>query len=73
MEIKDILNLEPYSISHSAKHNMLNERMWDLTRFHYNNSPEYRKMFDATGLDINSLLTMSNYHTCPYAFSRNLN
>ena len=63
MEIKDILNLEPYSISHSAKHNMLNERMWDLTRFHYNNSPEYRKMFDATGLDINSL---PDYEQLPF-------
>ena len=55
MDIQEILAIEPYSLDKEAKHRMLNERLWELTRRHYETSAEYRRMLDATGLDIDSL------------------
>lgn len=55
MSIEEILNIEPYSLDKEAKRKMLNERLQELTRKHYEASAEYKKMFDATGLDINNL------------------
>lgn len=55
MDIQEILAIEPYSLDKEAKHRMLNERLWELTRRHYETSAEYRRMLDATGIDIDSL------------------
>jgi len=63
MDISDILNISPYSMDHEAKHKMLNDRLQELTRKHYAASPEYKKMFDATGLDIHHL---PDYEDLPF-------
>ena len=55
MKIEDILNIEPYSLDREAKRQLLNERLKELTHRHYEASEEYRRMFDATGLDIGNL------------------
>lgn len=55
MNIEDILEIEPYSLDREQKRTLLNERLRDLTRHHYENCEEYRRMFNATGLDINNL------------------
>lgn len=54
-DINEILNLAPYSLDQADKFQLLNDRLHDLTRHHYENCPEYKRMFDATGLDINQL------------------
>ena len=53
--IDDILEIEPYSLDRAEKRDMLNKRLRELTKMHYDNCMEYRRMFDATGLDINNL------------------
>lgn len=63
MDIKEILNIPPYSLDKKAKHYMLNERLHELTRKHYVASPEYKSMFDATGLDISNL---PDYEELPF-------
>jgi phenylacetate-coenzyme A ligase PaaK-like adenylate-forming protein len=63
MDIQEILNLEPYSLDKEAKHRMLNERLQELTRRHYEASDEYRRMFNATGLYINKL---PDYEQLPF-------
>lgn len=55
MSIEEILEIEPYSLDKAQKRALLNERLRMLTKFHYDNCPEYKRMFDATGLDINNL------------------
>lgn len=55
MSIEEILEIEPYSLDKVQKRALLNERLRMLTKFHYDNCPEYKRMFDATGLDINNL------------------
>lgn len=55
MSIEEILEIEPYSLDKVQKRALLNERLRMLTKYHYDNCPEYKRMFDATGLDINNL------------------
>ncbi len=55
MNIDEILEKRPYSLSREEKHKLLNERLHELTRRHYENCESYRRMMDARGLDINNL------------------
>ncbi len=63
MDINEILEIAPYSLSKEEKHKLLNERLQELTRKHYENCPEYRRMMDAAGLDINNL---PDYEKIPF-------
>ena len=63
MDINEILNIEPYSLDKVAKHRLLNERLHELTRMHYGACPEYKRMMDAMGLDINHL---PDYEELPF-------
>ena len=51
MTIDQILDIPPYSLDHAAKQRLLDERLAHLTRHHYRQSPEYRRMCDAFGFD----------------------
>lgn len=55
MELDDILNFLPYSLDKTQKHHLLNERLCELTRFHYQHCTAYRKMMDAVGLNVDNL------------------
>lgn len=63
MDINEILEIAPYSLSKEEKHKLLNERLQELTHKHYENCPEYRQMMDAAGLDINKL---PDYEKIPF-------
>lgn len=55
MDINEILEIAPYSLSKEQKYTLLNERLHELTRKHYKHCEQYRKMMDAMGLDMNNL------------------
>lgn len=55
MDINKILEIEPYSLSKEEKHALLNERLHELTRKHYSECELYRRMMDASGIDIDNL------------------
>ena len=55
MDINEILDIAPYSLNKEAKRTMLNARLHELTRVHYNSCVPYKRMMDAVGLDINNL------------------
>ena len=55
MDINEILDIEPYSLSKEEKHALLNNRLHELTRRHYARCEPYRRMMDASGLDIDNL------------------
>ncbi len=63
MDINEILEIAPYSLDREAKHTLLNERLAELTRRHYEASPEYRQMINATGVDIDNL---PDYEQLPF-------
>ena len=55
MDINEILNIEPYSLDKEQKRSMLNVRLRELTRWHYDNCEPYKRMMDAVGLDVSNL------------------
>lgn len=63
MNINEILEIAPYSLDRGQKHQLLNERLRELTRKHYNQCEAYRRMMDARGLDISNL---PDYELLPY-------
>lgn len=63
MNINEILEIKPYSLSKEAKHKMLNDRLHELTRKHYMECPSYKRMLDALGIDIDYL---PDYEQIPF-------
>lgn len=63
MDLEEILNIEPYSLDKDTKHKVLNERLHELTCYHYNNCPEYKKMLDALNFDVNNFI---DYEHIPF-------
>lgn len=56
MDINDILSrTEPYSLPREEKHRLLDSRLQELTRIHYNECEPYRRILDAAGVDVNHL------------------
>ena len=49
MELIEILNTRPYSLNKEEKRFILNSTLSNLTRYHYQNCQEYRKMLDSLG------------------------
>lgn len=55
MNINEILGIAPYSLGKEEKRQLLNKRLHELTRKHYEKCELYRRMVDARGIDINNL------------------
>ena len=51
MEIKDILNVPPYSLRKNEKEKILNPFLNQLSRHHYTNCTPFTKMMDGIGYD----------------------
>lgn len=63
MDINEILNIDPYSLPKTAKRDLLNNRLQELTRWHYEQCIPYRRVVNAWGIDINRL---PSYEELPY-------
>lgn len=61
--IGEILEKRPFSLNKDEKHRLLNCRLHELTRHHYTSCPEYKRMMDAIGLDMNNL---PDYEKLPF-------
>ena len=63
MTIDEILEIAPYSLGKEEKHKLLNARLQELTRVHYNTCTPYARMMDAVGLDMQNL---PDYEQLPF-------
>ena len=63
MDIKEILEIDPFSLDKGYKHQLLNERLHELTHKHYAQCEAYHRMMNACGLDINNL---PDYEQLPF-------
>ena len=52
MTFEEILAIPPYSLNKTEKERLLNERLVELTRLHQEKCPEYKRILDAIGFDI---------------------
>ena len=63
MDIKEILEIAPFSLDKGYKDQLLNERLHELTHKHYAQCEAYHRMMNACGLDINNL---PDYEQLPF-------
>ncbi len=63
MSFDEILTIEPYSLNKDDKKELLNKRLSELTRYHYENCDEYRRMLDAFHYDVTN---KSAYENIPF-------
>jgi phenylacetate-coenzyme A ligase PaaK-like adenylate-forming protein len=63
MDIREISNIPPYSLKSKDKRELLNHFLFALTRHHYENCAEYRKILDAISFNIEA---ESDYYRLPY-------
>lgn len=65
MNINEILEIEPYSLARKEKQEMLNQRLQELTCWHYRRCEAYRRILDAEGVDIAHLPSYENLPFLP--------
>lgn len=53
MTIEKIMEISPYSLDKEFKQTLLDDRLGELTKFHYGSCSEYRRMCDALKFDVN--------------------
>ncbi|MBO7510450.1 MAG: hypothetical protein J6T35_04625 [Bacteroidales bacterium] len=63
MSLEELLDIAPYSMDKEEKHAMLDEYLLELSKYHYEHSEEYKKMLDATGVDLEKI---EHYEDLPY-------
>ncbi len=63
MSFEEIVNISPYSLSNDVKGELLTKRLSELTKHHYANCHEYKKMLDALGFDISDI---KSYRDIPF-------
>ena len=63
MLAEEELNIPPYSLSKDEKRAFLTKHLTTLTRQHYENCAEYRKILDAISFDVNNI---SDYSQIPF-------
>ena len=51
----DVLNISPFSLDKNAKEKMMFENLLDLTKFHFENCENYKKILNALNVDFNKL------------------
>ena len=73
MEINEILEISPYSLSKDQKRELLNNRLHELTRKHYEQCLPYRRMMDAMELDMDNLPGYEKLHSFLFVYLRSLN
>lgn len=55
MTFEEIANNPPYSLDKNEKKKVLSERLLELTRLHMEHCPEYRRIIEAIGVDIDEV------------------
>lgn len=63
MDISDVSNIPPYSLKSKEKQLLLNQLLFALTRHHYSNCYEYRRILDAINFDTEA---ESDYNRLPF-------
>lgn len=49
----EILNIPPFSLGKDAKNKLFDKSLYELSKHHYQNCEEYKKILDTTNFDIN--------------------
>ncbi len=73
MTYEEILNIPPFSLNKQEKERLLTERLVELTKYHQANCPEYARILDAIGFDIDSIQSYKDLPFLPVRLFKELN
>lgn len=63
MTFDEILSISPYALGKEEKEKLLTERLVELTGLHRDHCPEYRRMLEAVGFDVDQV---KSYRDIPF-------
>ena len=63
MTYEKLLSIPPYSLNKDEKEKLLTERLIELTRLHQDKCPEYARILESIGFDVNRI---SSYKELPF-------
>ena len=63
VNLEELIQIEPYSLTHAEKEDVLTIGLKELTKVHYQKSEKYKRMMDAIGLKIDKI---SSYYDLPF-------
>lgn len=63
MTYEKLLSIPPYSLNKREKEKLLTERLTELTRLHQDKCPEYARILESIGFDVNRI---SSYKEIPF-------
>lgn len=63
MTYEKLLSIPPYSLNKREKEKLLTERLTELTRLHQDKCPEYARILESIGFDVNRI---SSYKELPF-------
>lgn len=66
MTFEEIINIPPYSLSEEKKKELLTKRLVSLTKKHRESCPEYKRMLDAIGFDMEKAENDKDYRDIPF-------
>lgn len=63
LSYEEILAISPFSLSKIEKERILNARLLELTKYHYETCPAYCRMLDCQGIEISKIVS---YYAIPF-------
>ena len=72
MTFDEILMIPPFSLDKDEKEKLLTERLTELTRFHQNNCPEYKRILDAIGFEAEDVKSFKDLPFLPVRLFKEL-
>lgn len=67
----DEMNITPYSLANKEKTAFLNKHLGSLTKHHYKNCPEYKKILDSLSFDVNDIKDYTKIPFLPVRLFKN--
>ncbi|MBQ8172198.1 MAG: acyl-protein synthetase [Oscillospiraceae bacterium] len=61
----EILNIPPYSMQREEKHSFLTDILKELSLFHYDNCPEYKRVIDGLGVKLSDITSFCDIPFLP--------
>ena len=65
MDYTKLFNMAPYSLNKKDKEAFLSPFLTNLTRYHYDNCSEYKKMMDGIGFEYNKAYNFTDLPFLP--------
>ncbi|MEA3420591.1 MAG: acyl-protein synthetase, partial [Acidobacteriota bacterium] len=64
-DLSEIIGISPYSLSKTEKTDLYMKGISSLTKMHYDGCPQYKRILDTTGFDLNNITKIEDFPFLP--------